>query len=142
VRPDGGIDTLTFGELRSARTGWPTRSGRGRRAGDRVAVLLQQGVAVPIAHAAIYKLGAIALPLASVFGTDALAYRLADSGAKALITGRSGPRKIATIRDLVPALETILSIHGPDGIVEGFSKPWRRLRPTSPQSRQAPTTRP
>jgi acetyl-CoA synthetase len=80
--------------------------GRGIARGDRVAVLLQQGAMVPVAHCAIYKLGAIALPLASVFGADALAFRLNDAGAKALITGAVGAAKVATIRADVPNLSS------------------------------------
>ena len=51
------------------------------RAGDRVAILLPQGFETVIAHVAIYKLGAIALPLALLFGAEALEYRLRDAGA-------------------------------------------------------------
>ena len=121
VAADGGVTTLTFGELcdRSDRLAASLRA-RGIGPGDRVAVLLQQGIAVPVAHCAIYKLGAIALPLASVFGTEALAFRLTDSGARALVTGSAGAAKVASIRADLPALETVLSIHGPDGTVEGF----------------------
>ena len=39
-----------------------------------------------IAHLAIYKLGAVALPLFTQFGPEALEHRLGDSGARALIT--------------------------------------------------------
>ena len=131
ARPDGGLDILTFGELRerSDRLANALRA-RGIGAGDRVAVLLQQGVAVPIAHAAIYKLGAIALPLASVFGTEALLYRLKDSGAAALVTGTAGARKVAEIRYGLPDLRVTLSIHGPDGPpVEGFYEALERASP-------------
>ena len=66
--------------------------------GDRVAILLPQAPEVAAIHIAIYKLGAIALPLATLFGTDAIAYRLQNSGAKALITNAQGLAKIAEIR--------------------------------------------
>ena len=130
VRPDDSTDILTFGQLRerSNRLANALRA-RGIGPGDRVAVLLQQGVAVPVAHVAIYKLGAIALPLASLFGADALAYRLSDAGAKALITGSAGAAKVATIRDRLPDLDTTLSIHGPDGAIEGF---WEAIAAASP----------
>ncbi len=130
VAEDGTVATLTFGELRdrSDRLAAALRA-RGIGVGDRVAVLLQQGIAVPIAHCAIYKLGAIALPLASVFGTEALAFRLADSGARALVTGAAGATKVRAIRADVPALETILSIHGPDGPAEGF---WEAIAAAPP----------
>jgi acetyl-CoA synthetase len=58
----------------------------GVAAGDRVGVLLPQRPETAIAHLAIYKFGAIALPLFTQFGPDALEHRLGDSGAKALIT--------------------------------------------------------
>jgi acetyl-CoA synthetase len=81
-------------------------------AGDRVAMLLPQGRFVPIIHMAIYKIGAIALPLAALFGAEALAYRLADSGAKLLITDGVGIEKLATIRTDASALETVVSLDG------------------------------
>ncbi|MDB5512432.1 MAG: AMP-dependent synthetase [Enterovirga sp.] len=138
VGPDGAPVILTYGRLRdrSNRLAGALRS-RGIRPGDRVAVLLQQGAAVPVAHAAIYKLGAVALPLASLFGADALAFRLADSGARALITGTSGAAKVAAIRDRLPALETVLSIHGPDGAAEGFEQ---ALEAASPDFAPVDTT--
>jgi acetyl-CoA synthetase len=130
VRPDGGIDTLTFGGLRerSNRLAHVLRA-RGIGPSDRVAVLLQQGAAVPIAHAAIYKLGAIALPLAAVFGTEGLLFRLSDAGAKAVITGSAGLAKIRAIHDRLPGLETLLSIHGPDGTAEGLYEAMERASP-------------
>lgn len=60
--------------------------------GDRIAVLLPQMPETAIAHVAIYKMGAIAVPLSSLFGVDALAYRLVDSGAKSVVTDLSGRR--------------------------------------------------
>ncbi|MBV9078551.1 MAG: AMP-binding protein [Methylobacteriaceae bacterium] len=130
VRPDGATDILTFEALRerSNRLADALRQ-RGIGPGDRVAVLLQQGVAVPVVHCAIYKLGAVALPLAAVFGADALAYRLADAGARAVVTGSVGAAKIATIRAELPALERVLSIHGPDGDVEGLDEAIREGSP-------------
>lgn len=121
IGSDDSIEILTHGELRerSNRLANALRV-RGIGPGDRVAVLLQQGAVVPVAHAAIYKLGAVALPFASLFGTDALAFRLADAGAKALLTGAAGCAKVAEIRSRLPALGTILSIHGPDGATEGY----------------------
>ncbi|KAF0227559.1 MAG: acetyl-CoA [Beijerinckiaceae bacterium] len=84
----------------------------GIRAGDRVAILLPQGRHVPIAHMAIYKIGAIALPLAALFGADALAYRLADSGARLVLTDATGAAKLAPLRAGAPALEQVVSADG------------------------------
>ena len=51
----------------------------GVRRGDRVAVVLPQRPEVAVAHMAIYRLGAVAMPLSILFGPDALRYRLDDS---------------------------------------------------------------
>jgi len=83
--------------------------------GDRVAILLPQCPEVMVAHFASYKLGAIALPLFVLFGPDALAYRLADSGAKTLITDAENAAKIARIRADLPALETIITLEETPG---------------------------
>ena len=89
-------------------------------AGDRVAILLPQTPETAIAHIAIYKLGAVAVPLAALFGVEALEYRLQNCGAKALITGESSLAKIAEIRDRLSALEITWSIDGDDGTAQDF----------------------
>ena len=65
----GALETLTFGALaeRSNRLAHAL-SLAGVARGDRVAILLPQMAEVVVAHVAIYKLGAVALPLASLFG--------------------------------------------------------------------------
>jgi acetyl-CoA synthetase len=120
VGADGSVAVTTFGMLREAsnRLANALRA-RGVGRGDRVAVLLPQGAAVPIAHGAIYKLGAVALPLAALFGVDAIAYRLGDSGARAIVTNAAGLARMAEIRGDYPDL-VVLSTDGPDGSAEGF----------------------
>ena len=81
----------------------------GLKAGDRIGILLGQRVETLIGHLAIYKLGAIAVPLFSLFGPDALAFRMADSGMRALITDPGGVEKIASIRDQLPELQLVVS---------------------------------
>ena len=63
--------------------------------GDRVAVMAGQSVETGLAHLAIYKLGAVALPLFALFGADAIEHRLRDSGARALIANAEGRAKTA-----------------------------------------------
>ena len=95
VRPDGRDDAITYGWLRetSNRLANVLRA-HGIARGDRVAILLPQAPEVAAAHIAIYKLGAVALPIAILFGPDALSYRLQNSGAKALLTNAQGLAKI------------------------------------------------
>ncbi len=69
--------------------------------GDRVAVVAPQSLDVGVAHLAIWKLGAVSLPLASLFGPDALRYRLSDSGAKLAIVS---PGNVAKVTEAVPGL--------------------------------------
>ena len=76
--------------------------------GDRIAVLLPQGPEVLIAHFAAYRIGAIILPLFTLFGPDALAYRLRDSGAKLTITDAGSLNKLLPILPDLPELEQIL----------------------------------
>lgn len=98
---------------------------QGIEEGDRVAILLAQGPETAIAHLAVYKLGAIAVPLFTLFGEEALEYRLANAGARIVITDQTGVAKIAAIRDRLPALESVISIDGPgDG---GHALDWHRL---------------
>ena len=111
VKPDGTRDNVTFGWLRdtSNRLANVLRAqGIGR--GDRVALMLPQAPEVVATHFAIYKLGAVALPIAMLFGPDALSYRLQNSGAKALVTNAQGLAKLEQIRAEVPALTCVLEV--------------------------------
>jgi acetyl-CoA synthetase len=84
-------------------------AGLGLGRGARLGILLPQAPETALAHIAAYKLGAIAVPLFTLFGAEALEFRLSDSGATALITNTEGLAKIAEIRDRLPALELVLS---------------------------------
>jgi acetyl-CoA synthetase len=120
VKPDGGEDAITYGALRetSNRLANVLR-GHGIARGDRVAILLPQAPEVAVAHIAIYKLGAIALPLAVLFGSDALSYRLQNSGAAALITNAQGAARVASLRQNLPDLKVVLSLDGAgDGVLD------------------------
>ncbi len=94
--------------------------------GDRVAVLLSQSLETALAHIAIYKLGAIAVPLFTLFGEDALAYRLGDSGAKALITDIANLPKLEGIS--LPALQSVLCA---DGARDGAPHLWKLMEKAS-----------
>ena len=112
--PDGGARQYTFGELRRLSSRLANLlCGHGLARGDRVAVLLPQLPETAIAHIAAYRAGLVAMPLAQLFGVQALEYRLADSGARALVTDRAGAAKVAEIRNRLPALELVLSVDGP-----------------------------
>lgn len=121
VDAQGRSSVTSFAELRaeSNRLARALRCLDVRR-GDRVAVLLPQTPEAVAAHVAIYKLGAIAVPLASVFGVDALAYRLADSGTRVVITDAAGAARVAAIDPRPPSLAHVVSINGPDRSALGY----------------------
>ncbi len=113
VHADGREDAVTYGRLReqSNRLANVLRA-HGIARGDRVAIFLPQAPDVAAAHVAIYKLGAVALPIAVLFGPDALSYRLQNSGAKALVTNAQGAGKAEEIRNEAPELTCVLAVDG------------------------------
>src|SRR5262245_46422764 len=121
VAADGAVDAICYGALRSGSNRLANvLAARAIKRGDRVAILLPQSPMVVLSHIAIYKLGAIALPLAMLFGVDAIAYRLKDSGARALITNAQGLAKLADAPTAVSGLDLVLSIDGAGDGAEDF----------------------
>ena len=111
--PLGSSDVLSYGELRVRSDALAAdMASRGIMRGDRVAILLPQGFEAAVAHMAIYKLGAIALPLALLFGAEAISHRLLTSGARAIVTGGEGLAKLSAITEPLPALEHVYSADG------------------------------
>jgi acetyl-CoA synthetase len=82
----------------------------GVQSGDRVAIFLPKLPEVFFGLLGILKLQAIALPLFSNFGEDALFDRLADAGVKAIISKKSLLRKLNNVREKVPSLQSILLV--------------------------------
>ena len=85
----------------------------GVKKGDRIVLMLPQGPEVIISHFASYKIGAIVVPLFTLFGPDAIQYRLKDSGAKILITNKENFSKIEKIN---PDSNQIQSIYCTENI--------------------------
>ena len=117
----GSVSEHTFAEFR-ARSNQLARvfAGLGIVRGDRAGIVLPQRPETAIAHLAAYKLGAVALPLSTLFGPEALEYRLRDAGAKIVVTdGENLERVLAVAKDL-PALTTVVSADpaDADGVVE------------------------
>ena len=71
--------------------------GLGVGRGDVVAVHTPQRPETAIAHIALYRLGAIALPISKLFGPDAIQYRLENSSAKAIIMEPETAEKIDAV---------------------------------------------
>ncbi len=115
----GRVETFTFARLKELSDRFANAlGGLGVGRGDRVGILLAQGPETAIAHLAVYKLGAVAMPLFTLFGPDALAYRLENSGTRAVIGDAASLDKIAPLRDGLPALETLIAVGGTAGAAD------------------------
>ncbi len=111
---DGEVKTYTFGDFIK----WSNQFANvliasGIERGDRVSILLPQSPETAIAHIATYKIGGIAIPLFTLFGPDALKYRLENSGTRCLVTDTKSLPKITEIVGELPHLATIFVIDGP-----------------------------
>ncbi len=69
------------------------------RAGDRVGVLLSQSPWCAAAHLAIWKIGAISVPLFKLFKHDALASRLGDAGCDLVLTDAQGAELVGDLAE-------------------------------------------
>jgi len=112
---DGRAETYTFAQMAagSNKAANALRS-LGVQKGDRVFVFLER---VPELYFAVFgalKLGAVIGPLFSAFGPDAVRDRLADSGARVLLTSPELWARVKEIRSDLPELRhvVILDRHG------------------------------
>src|ERR1700756_4840431 len=114
VDEDGTTTRTSFDEVADhSRRFANVLTSEGLARGDRVAVFLSQSLELPIAHLAAFRSGMISIPLFALFGEDALEFRLANSGARAIITDESGWEKLTKIRDRLPYLQDIYIVADP-----------------------------
>ncbi|MBA5776112.1 AMP-binding protein [Stappia sp. F7233] len=113
VEKDGSIRDYSYGDLKRLSNRLANLlADKGVARGDRIGILLPQAAETAFGHIAAHKLGAISIPLFMLFGEEALEYRLANSGAKAVITNADGAAKLAQIRDRLPELAHVFTIDG------------------------------
>ncbi|WP_293452579.1 AMP-binding protein [Planktotalea sp.] len=82
---------------------------KGIRRGDRVGVLRSQDVWTAAAHLAIWSLGAISVPLFTLFQADALDVRTLDAGLSLIITDQANSNRVMHAPALVPDALPILA---------------------------------
>ena len=105
----GDRETVTFWQLGRATDRFANllaSLGVGR--GDRVGIVLPQCPEAAAAHLAIYRLGAIAVPMSMLYGPDSYRYILGNSGARAAIVDEASAGKIRAVRADLPGLEQLL----------------------------------
>ena len=107
----GTATALTYAQLQSQANRLSNLlRGLGVDTGDRVALILPQCCQTAVAHIACYQLGAVAMPLSVLFGPDALAFRLQDSGAVVAIVDMSAIGPLAALQASCPALRHVIGV--------------------------------
>lgn len=108
---DGHRETYTFWQLQKRSNqlaNYLADQGVGK--GDRVAVSVPQKPPVMIAQIAIWKLGAVSVPLSTHIEADGLRYRFGDAEAKACIFDVANIDTLRTVADDLPTLGTVLTV--------------------------------
>lgn len=104
---------LNFGELRDKSrhlANWLLD--RGLSKGDRIAVFLPQCWELVVAHAAAYYAGLVVVPLTTKFASDAVEYRLADSGASVIIGRNDDLTRVSIAIDGLSSLKYVIATDG------------------------------
>jgi acetyl-CoA synthetase len=110
---DGSVSRYSYLELQKASNRLANALvKRGIRPGDRVGIMLPQRLEAAIAHIALYRLGAIAVPLFVLFGLDAIRHRASDCEMSALITDRNGCERLGSIWHELPELKLCFCTDG------------------------------
>jgi acetyl-CoA synthetase len=143
VADDGTTEVATFGELSAATARFAhLLRERGVRAGDRVGVMMDPSPALYTAMFGVIKHGAVAVPLYTLFGPDAVRERLEDCGARLLVTG---PDVAAVAAELAvehllfdDGLERALAAYEPTYEVSTAASDPAVLQYTSGTTRQLP----
>ncbi|MFB6171237.1 MAG: acyl-CoA synthetase [Haloarculaceae archaeon] len=109
--PDGDTETYTFWQVRNAANQLANYlREQGVERGDRVGINAPQRPETAISHLAIWKLGAVSVPLSTLFGPDAIQYRLDDAGAVAAVVDESNVENFREARDDLDDLDTLLAL--------------------------------
>jgi acetyl-CoA synthetase len=118
---NGSVTEYSFGDLSRLTNRFANLlTAHGLKRGDRVGVLAPQAPETAVAHLGAHKAGMVSVPLFTLFGEEALEYRLKTCGAAALVTDGPSLPKILAIRDRLPDLKLFLSIDGPADGAQDF----------------------
>jgi acetyl-CoA synthetase len=142
VYPDGRVETCSYAQLqRDANRLSHALRRLGVARGDRVAIVLPQRAEAAVAHMAVHQLGAVAMPLTTLFGPEALEFRLRHSEAVLAITDESGITALESLRATVATLQTLLAVGGAQGRGAADTVDWDAALAAAPDSFEAEPTR-
>jgi acetyl-CoA synthetase len=74
--------------------------------GDRVGIALSQSPLTLISHLAVYKLGAMAVPISVLMGRDSVEYRVSKAGISTLITNAEMADRLDGVFEMITVLVT------------------------------------
>ncbi|WP_077210576.1 acyl-CoA synthetase [Bacillus dakarensis] len=104
----------------------------GIKKGDRVAGMLGKDMELVITILAVWKIGAIYVPLFTAFGPDAIMHRATDSEISLLVTNRE---QISKVEDRNPSFQVLLT----DGITKDGKSFWEFVESFPDQFEMEPT---
>ncbi len=100
VEPDRSRRDHTFGDVVDAANRLANAlTGLGIGRGDRVGIVSAASFETAVAFMSLFRMGAVALPLSSLFGPDALRYRLRDAGASAVVVASANAGRVRDALD-------------------------------------------
>jgi acetyl-CoA synthetase len=110
-REDGSRRDFSYAELDAAADRLAAALGALHvERGDRVAIVMPQRFETAVAYMAVFQLGAVAVPLSMLFGPEALAFRLQDSGTVMALADESSMDHLLAVRAQCPALRLLLGV--------------------------------
>ena len=83
---------------------------QGVQPGDRVAIVMPQRFETAVAYMAVLQMGAVAMPLSTLFGPEALAFRLQDSEAVLAVCDKMSLANLQAVRASCPDLRVIVGV--------------------------------
>ena len=110
---DGGQRTLTYDDLSRESSRFANLlNSVGIGEGDRIMGILPRVPETIIAMLGAFKAGAVYLPVFTGFGAEAIAFRLTDSGARAIVTHHAFRDRLP---DPIVGAETVITVAAADG---------------------------
>jgi acetyl-CoA synthetase len=101
----------TFAQLQTAANQLGTHLvALGVQKGDRVAIVMPQRFETAVAYVAVLQMGAVAMPLSMLFGPEALAFRVADSGAAVALCDELSSPVLMALKKECSGLKTVLNV--------------------------------
>ena len=103
--------TCTYAQLQAAANVLSLRlQSSGVQRGDRVAIVMPQRFETAVAYMAVLQMGAVAMPLSMLFGPEALAFRVVDSGASVALCDEASSPVLAHLQKECQGLKWVVNV--------------------------------